>query len=458
MSEFLSMAKRTAVSTIPVQPGKFIPLSVLDRAMQHNIIRVVFYYRKFDKMVQLHESISETLNAFPNITGRLMMRSGEEEKWVLKCNDAGLRVIEAKVKGSVDEWLRDVDREKEFKLAHWEPMPADPYFWSPFYLQITEFEGGGAAIGLSCTHLLADPIAATLFIRAWADMSAFAGKMLSPPHVHPLPLRTPLDKNPHNPHQTHACAGRLIEHYKLRTRQNQSPSHISPAKQTATITLLFPDEVVRRCMLMAQTVPCGGGPFEALVGLFWTRITKAKKVGLMDLVVGFDARKVLGLDKGFFGNCMVYNKVPWNKGSMDFEDEDLLSESAMAITNVMKGTDRESVIGLIEWLEQNNGQSAGSNVLFDGRDSLLVCANLEELDSYSACFGGHFEPPVHVSYYIEPDVGPVNHRLVIILPSPGTGPLSRTVMVTLPEDEVGVLMEDQLIQQLSPSVKMMMRV
>lgn len=115
---------------------------------------------------------------------------------------------------------------------------------------------------------------------------------------------------------------------------------------------------------------------------------------------------------------------------------------------MIKEMDNEGIMDLIEWLDQNNCQA--SNVM-DGCDS-LVCVNLEGVDPYSACFGDDIDP-VHVSYYVEPEIGPDN-RLLILPSPPGTGALSRTVMVTLPENEAVKLMEDQLIQQLSPCIKM----
>lgn len=95
---------------------------------------IIILCRKFGEDVKLNESIAETLNAYTVITGRLLRSPGEQ--WLIKCNDAGMRVIEAKAKGSVDEWLQNVDREKELKLLHWEPMFSESYFWSPFYVKV----------------------------------------------------------------------------------------------------------------------------------------------------------------------------------------------------------------------------------------------------------------------------------------------------------------------------------
>lgn len=140
MAEISYICKRTVVSTKPVQPGKTHPLSALDRAMDHNRVRIVYYYRTppgrevGEVTKRLRETISEMLTSFPMVTGRL--QRNEEGQWVVKCNDAGVRMVEARAKGSVGEWLKSVDREKELKLVHWEDMFHKIYFWSTFYVQV----------------------------------------------------------------------------------------------------------------------------------------------------------------------------------------------------------------------------------------------------------------------------------------------------------------------------------
>ncbi|KAF7150752.1 hypothetical protein RHSIM_Rhsim02G0189600 [Rhododendron simsii] len=134
------LCKRTVVSTKPVQPGKFHNLSALDQVMEPNLqIRMVYYYTTPPGWAvgavtkKLRESISEMLNGFPMVTGRLL--KNDEGQWMIKCNDAGVRLVEARVKGSVEGWLRRADREKELLLVHWEYMYYKPYFWSTFYAQ-----------------------------------------------------------------------------------------------------------------------------------------------------------------------------------------------------------------------------------------------------------------------------------------------------------------------------------
>ena len=49
-------------------------------------------------------SLSEKLLLYPSVTGRLTR--GEAGNWEVKCNDAGVRVLRAKVSVRIDEWLK----------------------------------------------------------------------------------------------------------------------------------------------------------------------------------------------------------------------------------------------------------------------------------------------------------------------------------------------------------------
>ncbi|KAI9191297.1 hypothetical protein LWI28_006519 [Acer negundo] len=456
-SQVTFICKRTVVSTKPVQPGKYHHPSVLDRLMEKNHLRIVYYYRSTrgveagEMTRKLRESLSEMLTSFPAVTGRL--QKNDKGHWMIKCNDAGVRMVEARARGSVEEWLKNVDREKELKLIHWEDMFHKPYFWSTFYVQLTEFEGGGLAIGFSCIHLLADPICATTLIKAWAD-TTLAGTLHTPLFFHPLPPRRLGNKTPnHEPYTA------LINHYKSSIDQTLStvPPLSTNNGKNATITLSFTDPMVRACMAMARTPGApphtshDPSPFEALAGLFWVCLSQIKGLHgnqLLDMSICLDTRKVLGLDKGYFGNCMVYNKVLHAEFS---DNKNKLSEAARAIRQVVKKmNENEGIMDLIEWLENNDHNSLP---LMNGQD--LICANLEGLDLYSAVFEEGFEP-IRVSCYVEPVVG---LGQVLVLPSPpGEGAMSRSVMVTLSEDDGIKLCEDDLVLQFCPTITMGMMI
>lgn len=299
-------------------------------------------------------------------------------------------------------------------------------------MQLTEFEEGGLAIGVSCSHLLADPTSATMFIKAWAD-TTIAGTMFTPPFFHPLPPRRLGNKNPsHNPYTN------LINHYKS-TIDERSLAFTNNITNYVTVTLAFSDPMVRACMLDTSSP----SPFEALAGLLWVSVSKAKgmKQGLISMSICLDMRKVLGLDKGFFGNCMVYNKVHHAESLLD---KNKLSEAARAIGELVTKMNNEGIMDLIEWLEHNDYESPP---LMNGHD--LICANLEHLDPYATLFEEGLVPS-RVSYYVEPVFG-IGQVLVLQSP-PGKGPLSRMVMVTLPPDELTRLCEDDLILHFDPTI------
>ncbi|KAK7852404.1 spermidine hydroxycinnamoyl transferase [Quercus suber] len=415
MAEITYICKRTVVSTKPTQPGKYHSFSVLDHLMEKNHIRIVYYCKSWGEKeageitVSLRESISEMLTHFPKVTGRLIRN--EKGNWMIKCNDAGVRMVEARAKGSVEDWLKIVDREKELKLVYWEDMIHKPYFWSTFYVQ------------------------------AWADKT-LGQKMVSPPFFHPLPPRRPINKT-----SNHKPYADLINHYKF-SIENSIP--LLDANHThTTITLSFSDHMVQACMDMVQPTSAPNkpnrpsSPFEALAGLLWICISKVKGLrnGLVNMSLCLDQRKVLGLDKGFFGNCMVCNKVHSNG-----LEEHNLSQATKVIGEALEKMDNEGIMDLIEWLKHNDSYS---HPLMNNCD--LICASLETAEPYSVDFVGGFEP-IRVSYYVEPTIG-IGQVLIFRAPS-YDGPLGRVVMVTLPKDEIVKLCEDELILHLSPRILM----
>lgn len=136
------IGKRSVVSSRwHAEPGKFCHVSVLDRLMEQNQVKIVYYYpsrgdhaEPGEWIKKLRDSLSCVLTNFPILTGRL--HKNQEGHWMVKCNDGGVRMVEAKVKGSVEDWLKSVDREKELKLLYWEEMFHKPYHWPTVYVQV----------------------------------------------------------------------------------------------------------------------------------------------------------------------------------------------------------------------------------------------------------------------------------------------------------------------------------
>ncbi|KAL0726486.1 hypothetical protein Bca4012_022579 [Brassica carinata] len=435
------ICKRTVVSTKPVEQGQLYRFSVFDHVMEPNHIRLVYYYQSSktrepgEITKKLRESLAYTLNCYPIVTGRLVKETDgtEENRWKVKSNDAGVRMVEARATGTVEEWRRSVNREEELKLVHWEDMYPLPYYWSTFYVQLTEFESGGLAIGLSCSHLLADPVCAMMFVRTWADLT-LTRNMMAPPLSHPLPPRR---------FSSHKLSNnQLLSHYIKSCSLTAPPSNVTEDNMV-TIILLFPDPMVQ-----AGENESGLTAFEMLAGLFCVCVSRAKgkRNELIDMSLCLDVRKILRLDQSYFGNCMVYHKVHYSKPVTTKDRLLLLSYVVQEIHNVTKGLDYDTVMDLVEWLSSNN-----NNPISNGSD--LVCTNLENMGNSRPMM---FEEDLilsHVSCYVE---GPVaGGGQVIVLPSPsGEGPMSRVVMVTLPQREMVKVVEDELLQSFSPVLLM----
>lgn len=106
-------------------------------------LHLVFYYNSNpfndgpmpSDLDNLRVSLSKLLDQYPLVTGRLT-RDPYHGGWGVKCNDAGVRMLQASVSVSVDEWLRSADEAEERDLTVWEEMPDDPSFWSPFRIQV----------------------------------------------------------------------------------------------------------------------------------------------------------------------------------------------------------------------------------------------------------------------------------------------------------------------------------
>lgn len=135
----------TAVASKPVQPGtETYPLAVLDHLLAYHGLRLVFYYGSNGEpatasggmgQARLRESLAEVLTLYPVVTGRL--RRDEAGNWAVKCSDSGARLRLAAVEGaSVEEWIESATAEEEKELAHWEEVPEDPSYWSPYNVQV----------------------------------------------------------------------------------------------------------------------------------------------------------------------------------------------------------------------------------------------------------------------------------------------------------------------------------
>ncbi|XP_031477808.1 hydroxycinnamoyltransferase-like [Nymphaea colorata] len=470
MSRVQLKAKKTVVSGQPCRQGKVYPLSVIDHMMGLYSLRLIFYYdhplpvkeqqprrlagmsnnhssgRGGPVVVPLEESLSEALAFFPPVTGRL--NRDADGNWEVKCNDAGVRTVEAAVPGAtVAEWLEAADPEAELSLAQWEKMPDDPTFWSPFYVQLTEFRDGGFSIGLSCPHMHADPHCAALLVKAWGDVHRKSG-IANPPFFHSHGLR--LRKSPNT-------ATASVEYYRSKAAlPPPPPADPDNSLRFNTITFRFSDVSVRRVVSeISESLP-DATPFEVLAGLMWSACARATPAAshLRDLNLLTEFRKAMHapLPHGFFGNAIHFSHV--QAGAEELAGDGGIAVAARAIRADACRTE-EDVRSVIDWWEERREPEEGSDAGSGGKflppirmyGPALTCANLEGVMAYGASFV-EGRRPSHVSCHVIP---PEGEGVVLVMPSPEEG-LSRTVIATLPEEVARRVRADPEIAKYEPKI------
>ncbi|KAK1288479.1 hypothetical protein QJS10_CPB19g00882 [Acorus calamus] len=440
-------SKSTAVSATPVKPGKTYPLSILDHSMGLHTLRLVFYYKPMTTTSgpidreRLKESLSDCLSHYPAVTGRLFR--SEEGNWIVKCNDAGVRLMDATVDATVDEWLETVGGDEEVeRMTYWEDPLEDVSVWSPFYIQFNKFNDGGLAIGLSCPHMHVDPTCATLIIKAWSDCHRLA-PIIHPPFFHP-PALIPRP----NPNLSTASAA----FYDSKSKHPNPLNNTTPPPMS-TATFRFSDASVKK-LLSELTPHCPDAtPFDALAALFWTSVARAsgEEARARALSVCIDFRKLMHapLPHGFFGNALHFSRVSVETEGEEGEGAGALARAAQAVRAHVSGLEEEEYWSAVEWLgtvrRDGKGRLMEPFAMYGGEE--LTCASFDHMFSYGACFERDAKP-AHVSYRVG---GVGGEGMIMVLPSPEEG-LGRTVTVTLPKDRTEAVRADKAVLRFEPTM------
>ena len=109
---------------------------------------------------RLEKSLSEILTLYYPVAGRYI-----RDKQMIDCNDEGVEFLEAQVSGQLAQLIQG---EKLEELNHLLPRPIQSTSTPVALVQVNMFECGGLAMVLLISHNIADGIAATSFLNAWA--------------------------------------------------------------------------------------------------------------------------------------------------------------------------------------------------------------------------------------------------------------------------------------------------
>ncbi|KAI4369438.1 hypothetical protein MLD38_017875 [Melastoma candidum] len=435
----------TAVSSTPVGPGTTRRLSPLDCAMRAHSCHVVFYYRNSPlgsfELDPLRVSLSEVLSAYPVATGRLRW-AGEADggEWEVKCNDAGVRVLRAKVSVSMDEWLGTADGEEERDLMAWEDLPDDPHIWSPFRIQLNEFEGGGIAIGISCTHMIADLTSIALLFKSWTDVHR-KRPLEFPPSFSECPASSLLTEN--------SCH---------RFALNKSSCVGGPQKvKMETRTFKFSEHALGPPMEVLRGEIPGVTQFDFLSAIFWAGISRIKNqtgsTGNLAISIAMDGRKSVKNTQPlcYFGNSVHFSLLQTNVA----DPRDNLQETVRLVhehvSRIAEEQNRAVANGLYRNVLPNGKQEAqmeiyGEQLTFVNMEHLVIKGKAGDASIlYEATFNDG-DAPLHVSCGIR---GVGSKGVIVIVPEGG---IARTVHVTLPDEEMADLLRDKTISELKPTL------
>ncbi|XP_071696131.1 protein ECERIFERUM 2 [Rutidosis leptorrhynchoides] len=453
-------SRLTIVSSTPTEPmGQRYALSPLDHTMGSHTVHIIFYYRvsPFAKkgkyamdLDNVRVSLSDLLSKYPRMTGRLVING--DGNWDVKYSDAGVRMYKASVGTTIDEWLHVAKETDERSLTTWEDMvDGDPTSWSPFQIQLSEFVGGGLAIGISYTHLLADPTSVTLFHKSWTDIDR--GELVA---NHSPILNLPQLNN-----------GAPLATNENATKYLQKSSKLASTSSTkmATITFKFSNTIIKQCLSKIPNKCPNATPFDYLTALFWLQLIKLKNTNTnsptQSLSLCIDARKALDLaiPNKFFGNAQNFSQFSLQTEILMGENG--LMEAVELVHNQVNDIKKDDIFSMLDWLESSrkelNGeypkmvQMYGPELTCVSLEHLIISKNESKDEFESLVYESKFsnnEKPVHVSFHIGKAEG---EGLIVVTPS-SEGGLARTVTVTLPEEELSKLCEDPVIMKMEPTL------
>ncbi|KAH7848251.1 hypothetical protein Vadar_000115 [Vaccinium darrowii] len=406
----------SVVPSMPTGGDKIHQLTNTDLAMKLHYIKALYFFDRNSvqgmDISTLKKPLFHSLDHYTAASGRL--RRSEDGRPFIKCNDSGLRIVEAScTENTLEEWLKAMKDRYEINDQLFYPHALGPDLgFSPLiYVQFTWFKCGGLSVGLSWAHVLGDAFAASAFINMWGHI--MAGQL--PPQPLKMPntgkCQFPPNSNAEKPFSLKRVDP--VGDYWL----------VANSCQMGTLSLHFTakklDHIVSKACGLNQIAK--HKYFHFLAALVWKSLAKIRGESEPRVVT------ICNSDPRNQGNEVSRNGQVIGTVEADFEiaKADLL-ELAKLIAE--KTVDERSLID--EWVERENGISDfilyGSNLTF---------VNLEEVEIYGLQIKG--QKPVFANYSAG---GIGDEGVVLVVPAPENGRGGdcgdgRVVTAILPKDQ-----------------------
>uniref|UniRef100_A0ACD5UE34 Uncharacterized protein n=1 Tax=Avena sativa TaxID=4498 RepID=A0ACD5UE34_AVESA len=390
-------------------------LAEADLAFRLHYLRGVYYYAAGETVrgvttKVLKDPMFPWLDEYYPVAGRVRRPADDQPQQVeqegdgasrrpyVKCNDCGVRIVEALCDRDLDEWLRDDGADRVKQLCYDKVLGPELFFSPLLYVQVTNFKCGAMALGFSWAHLIGDVASATTCFNNWAKI--LAGK--KPDAVTVSPVNEPQDRAPAGvalPRSVKQVGP--IEDYWL------APTGVDMACYSFHVT-----EPMLRTLQQQQESAGAGGAFELISAFMWQTVAKMR-VGKEVTTVTVVKTDMSARTGNSLGN---EEKVGYVEAGSPPAKSDVSELAALLAKNLVDET--VAVVGF------------PGDVLIYGAN--LTFVDMEQVDLYGLEIKG--QRPVHVEYGM---AGVGEEGAVLVQPdADGRG---RVVTAVLPKDEVASL-------------------
>ncbi|KAK7316761.1 hypothetical protein RJT34_00466 [Clitoria ternatea] len=256
-------------------------LSNNDHVAYLDYVSTIYAYKarhSNDVFERMKNSLGEILVHYYPVAGRLRLK--ENGRMELECNAQGVLLLEAESSKTLDDYGDFLPSDECVKELVPTRDPTQPVDQLPLLMvQLTRFNRDeGFIIGVACSHVLCDGLAATRFINAWAKITR--GDTLDPNEM-PFLDRTILNEFPPLP------SAPCFDHPELKPPPlilGRSDSIEEQKKKTSVALLKLTAEQVSKLKKKANyNGGCGStrspySRFEAIVAHIWRCASKAREL------------------------------------------------------------------------------------------------------------------------------------------------------------------------------------
>ncbi|XP_037424563.1 protein ECERIFERUM 26-like [Triticum dicoccoides] len=390
----------TVVPSSVTEVGSY-ELADADLAFRLHYLRGVYYYSAGVTTMVLKEPMFAWLDAYYPLAGRVRRPADEADasrRPYVKCNDCGIRVVEAQCDRALDDLLRDdaVDRVKQ--LCYHDVLGPELSFSPLLFVQVTNFKCGGMALGFSWAHLMGDVASATTCFNRWAQI--LGGE--KPVAVTMSPMKEPRERN----RAPAAVAPRSVKPVGPIQDHWLVPAGVDMACYSFHVT----EPMLERLRQQEPAAP--GGVFELISALLWQTAAKIRATKEVKTVT------VVKTKMAAWSGYSLANEqnVGYVEAGSPPASTDVSELAALLAKDLVDET--ATVVGF-----------PGDVVIYGGN---LTFVDMEQADLYGLEIKG--QRPAHVEYGMD-GVGQEGAVLV----QPDASGRGRVVMVVLPNDDVRAL-------------------